>query len=254
MNKIKNAACAGSIGYDLKTRRFFLIGCGRWDCPECAPKVAAHWADRARFGLEVFASEGKTAHFVTLTQPGSIKTPEFAYSIMRSQWDKLRRKFPDKELFSYLTFVEQHPKRKLIPHLHLLTTIDWKLSDWKNYAPSAGWGVIVHMKTIGEGSKKTHIPIKVASFYVSKYVAKGDLSKVGMPKGFRRVRASQNWPRAELVEKGTNPDIVIKAKTTTIRAWLAMLEEIGEIDARRRYTTWLHAETEEAQDSLILPE
>lgn len=254
MNKLKNASCVGSIGYDLRYHRFFLIGCGRWDCPNCAPQVAAHWADRARYGLETLVTEGKTAHFVTLTQPGAIKTPEYAYSIMKSQWDKLRRKFPDKELFAYLTFVEQHPKRQLIPHLHLLTTIEWSLKDWKQYAPSAGWGVIVHMKTIGEGSKKTHIPLKTAAHYVAKYVAKGDLSKVGMPKGLRRVRASQNWPRAEPGAKEKNPDILIKTKNTPVRAWLTMLENVGEESARERYSAWLNSETEEAPDVLVLPE
>lgn len=249
---MQNLTCVGTIAYHIETRTFFPIGCGRWSCEECAQKNARAWALRARTGVELAITEGRGMEFVTLTQPGSISTPEFAYSIMRNQWDTLRRRFPKDTLFMYLCFVEQHPKRRLIPHIHMLTTVQWSKKVWKDIAPACGWGYQIEVKHVGEGDRRTHIPAAQASWYVSKYVAKGDLSKQGMPKGFRRVRASRNWPYPPDKEIVPADAVIVKGRNESVKAYVDRLYLMGFTDAWEGYAHWRDTQNETLPDQLIM--
>jgi hypothetical protein len=194
----------------------FPVRCKQWSCEICAPINALHCAIRTVNGVRAIYAAGWRVKFATITQPGSVKTPEFAYRILANQWSKFRQKWEywvDKQegYNLYAAFVEGQGRRAGMPHFHILATslpTQDKLKDW---VVSSGLGYMVDLQDIEPNSG--------VAWYVSKYSTKGSDAHL-MPKGFRRVRFSRDWPqmlfRADMLESKA----IVRLPHETYAAWL----------------------------------
>lgn len=158
------------------------IYCGQWQCEECAVRLARFWAKRVWYGMQVI---DEPARFWTLTLPGKVKTSKFGFAILPDMWDSFRKQMQRaNDGWTYAAFSEGQPKRKGMPHFHIITyqPIPPKFHRLKDFAVAHGFGYQALDKPVDS---------KLGAWYVSKYASKGDPT---MPKGFRRVRLSQDWP------------------------------------------------------------
>jgi hypothetical protein len=150
--------------------------------------------------------------FATLTQPASVKTPEYAYKILAEQWDGFRNRwhywaekqrqrvefkynpvfsrlapslFSDELPLVYAAFVEGQERRSGMPHFHIIGSPMPDKETLRKWAVSSGLGYQVDLQPIRHGT--------ATAWYVSKYSTKSSDAQY-MPDGFRRVRCSENWP------------------------------------------------------------
>lgn len=205
--------CTGLIGFNQEG---FVkhIRCGRWSCPTCSKINARLWAWRVRLQIK----EDQTWYMWTLTLGSKYKTPEQGFAAWPKLWNALRMAVTryyqglhgKSWKWMYCAFVEgQAETRSGMPHFHILTTvkppvITYKSVDRKtgeirkrksgrikDFAVRMGFGYQADLKEVND---------KRAASYVAKYASKGDPS---MPKGFRRVRPSQDWAHLPDYEGGT---------------------------------------------------
>lgn len=180
--------CAITWGYVLERQAFIPVRCDQWQCDYCRRIKSLRLAQRAVAGMAKMI--GQPA-FWTLTLPGHMKSVSFAYKVLPTNWDNLRKRIQrtTAKLY-YFAVVEGQRHRNGMPHFHILC--DVRLSSKKGdaaeeralkaHALKCGFGYQCDVKSVdGNG----------VLYYVAKYVSKADTN---MPKGFRRVRTSQDWP------------------------------------------------------------
>lgn len=156
------------------------VACDRWKCDVCRQVLSYRWAARVRYGMALY---GGPAYHWTLTLPGKIKTSTFAFMVLPHLWDNLRKTMQrENGTWDYAAFVEIHPHRVGIAHFHIIT-FQRSWTRIKDRAAHAGFGYMATEQFV-EGWE--------AARYVSKYTSKQGAQ---MPKGFRRVRLSQHWPK-----------------------------------------------------------
>jgi hypothetical protein len=157
------------------------LACDRWSCPFCRQVLAWRWASRVRFGIDL--AQPRDPLFWTLTLPARIVSPEWAYRKLPGLWanirQALRREFGS---FPYCAFVEGQPHRNDMPHFHLIT-FRWPHKRLKDLAVHCGFGFEADISQINGPA---------AARYVSKYASKQPRA---MPRNFRRVRVSRDWPK-----------------------------------------------------------
>lgn len=158
----------------------YAVQCGQWSCPSCAKHLARMWGWRCRLHVE----KSKTpAYFWTFTLRGRFRTPEAGYIALPGLWDRLRkriqRQIPD---WSYCAFVEGQPQRDYMPHFHVIS-MEQAPQRIKDLAMYSGFGY---------EAKESTINSQKAANYCAKYASK---TNPATPKGFRRVRASQDWTK-----------------------------------------------------------
>jgi len=156
------------------------LACDQWKCDVCRKYLTWRCAKRVWLGVDAF--DGNAYHQV-LTLPGQIKTPAYGFLVLRRAWDNYRKSM-QRSLgkWGYAAFVELHPKRAGIAHFHIISLAECpqRIND---LAAHCGFGWSAHEGiVVGVG----------AAFEVSKYVSK---QGAAMPKGFRRMRLSQGWPK-----------------------------------------------------------
>lgn len=203
--------CMGSVGV-LPDGTVFPVRCKKWSCPVCAPINALHWAIKVANGMSALYCAGVKLSFATLTQPASVKTPEYAYKILAEQWDGFRNRwhywaekqrqrvewryspvfsalapnlFTDDLPLVYAAFVEGQERRQGMPHFHIIGYPMPDKETMRKWAVSSGLGYQVDLQPIKHGT--------ATAWYVSKYSTKSTDAQY-MPDGFRRVRTSENWP------------------------------------------------------------
>lgn len=163
------------------------IRCGSWNCPTCSKILANLWSWRARLELE--AHPDRQYFMWTLTFPAYYRSPKRCFADLPAKVKRLRQNLRAKtrQPWAYLAFVEVHPKRQGIPHLHILsdTASPMRLKDLAVYA---GFGFMALEK-----------PVKTAEAanYVAKYASK---QSDAFPRNFRRVRCSQSWAKLPAYE------------------------------------------------------
>jgi len=156
--------------------------CGLWSCPHCRVINSFIHAQNVKAGIRSLPNQ--EAWFITLTLGGNIKTAQLGYALLPSLWkryvDKMNYRSPG---WQWCCFVEGHPKRNGIPHLHIIasTKPEQRLND---FARSCGFG----FKT-----SASLVTGEAGAAYVAKYTTKADTF---VPRHFRRVRYSQNWTRS----------------------------------------------------------
>jgi hypothetical protein len=202
-HNVKADRCVLTVGCG-PSGNIFPIRCGSWDCAICAPINALHWAIKVREGCRILREAGETLHFALFTFDGTISAEE-SYKRLPGAWDKLRRKLERHAkkagvAFEYCTFVESQKRGHA--HLHIITNLKASKSLAKEWAKASGFGHFADWQPV-----KTEGAV---AWYISKYCAKPS-QKQGMPKGFRRVRMSQGWPKVVLeVEKSQGQAIVME--------------------------------------------
>lgn len=172
------------------------IRCGQWTCPHCRQVLARQWAARTYEAIK--ATDG--AYFLTFTLWGNIASPTEGYRKIPKLWDRLRKKFQRRlDDWTYIAFCEGQTKtRGGMPHFHVLTDQYPFTARVKDLAVSCGFGYEAEKEAVSE---------RKAAYYVSKYVSKGDPA---IPKGFRRVRTSQDFPK--LPETPPPAPVIVRAR------------------------------------------
>jgi len=157
------------------------LACDQWNCDYCRTILAWRWAQRVRYGIAL--RTGKEPWFWTITLPGWVHDAKTGFQILPARWRALSQTLKRANRnFLYATFVEGHPHRNYIPHLHIITF---------DPAPERLKDMVVHAG-FGHQAKEIEINGKVAVNYVTKYASKAG---AGIPRNFRRVRISRHWPK-----------------------------------------------------------
>jgi len=204
-----------SVGVTLDGH-VFPVRCKKWSCKVCAPINALHEAIKTANGVYALHAAGLRAKFVTITQPGSVKTPEFAYAIIDNQWDKFRNRWqywakaqgvPN----MYAAFVEGQSRRSDMPHFHIIATSMPSQDKVRDWSTSSGLGYQADVQWIG-----AHAGV---AWYVSKYSTKGSDAQY-IPKNFRRVRYSQDWPNMCFQADFLEDQSVVKLPRESYVHWL----------------------------------
>lgn len=210
-----SALCIATVGV-TPDGHVFPVRCKRWACPICAPINALHAAIKTANGVYALASSGVMVKFATITQPGNIKSPRLAYAILDNQWDKFRNRWqywarkagiPN----TYAAFVEGQSRRSDMPHFHIIGSAlpkRWVVRDW---ATASGFGYQADVQKIQANAG--------VAWYVSKYSTKGSDAEY-IPRGFRRVRYSQDWPDM-LFEVDLQEDTaIVRKQHESYASWL----------------------------------
>lgn len=166
--------------------------CKQWSCDYCAEINRDYWIHQAMRGTLLITSEGRDVQFVTLTSRGYATVNSSLY-FFKQNWPKLNRKLKYHTnkwqghfgyKWDYFLVPEHH--KSGVAHFHILAaTLYNEKKTWRDFAFSSGFGFIVDVDPLVDPSRAAH--------YVSKYLHKGAGAEQ-WPKGFMRVRHSQNWP------------------------------------------------------------
>lgn len=219
------ALCMVTVGV-TQDGTVFPIRCKRWACPICAPINALHEAIRTANGVSALRGAGLLVKFVTFTQLGKVKTPEFAYRILDSQWDKFRNRWqywareqgvPN----FYAAFVEGQSRRAGMPHFHILATSLPKAYRVKLWGIRSGLGYMCDVQAVG--------PSSGVAWYVSKYSTKSTDAQY-MPHGFRRVRYSEDWPKMIFQSDLSEGESVVKEPRESYAHWLLRAVAAFDVD------------------------
>lgn len=163
--------------------------CGLWSCDHCAEKKKSEWFLHAMRGAAEIQSRGQQAAMITLTSRGGRgRTRERAQAAFEAGFPKLRKRVKYyQDTWSYLAVPEQH--KNGIMHMHILANNELPRRWWKDTAYSCGLGFMADVSIVTQASD--------AAWEVSKYIGK-QLKVTYWPPGFRRVRTSRDWPKAQL--------------------------------------------------------
>lgn len=185
--------------------------CKQWSCPACAEINAAKWGAFAR---QTSAYISDHLYFVTITARGKTKSLEESMVAFTESWKRLLARVQyynslvewagthgNPKRFIYLAIPEQ--TKKGIMHMHIICN-QWLFLRLSKLVPERRkkrlvvlrWKDIAMETGLGYQAKVEPINTNKLFCYVTKYLSK-DLGKVDWPKGFRRVRLSQSWPRLE---------------------------------------------------------
>lgn len=177
------------------------LWCGKWSCDRCRVTLSKKWAWRASLHI---SNQHEQAYFWTLTLRSNIKTPYQGFRVLPVAWDSLRKTMQRKTgKWSYLAFVECHPKRSKIPHFHVLSLTASPMvgrhvhTPIKDLAWKSGFGYMALEETVASWK---------AAWYVAKYASKHDPS---IPRNFRRCRASRDW---EKLPETAFPPYIVKSR------------------------------------------
>lgn len=162
----------------------FQPRCKSWDCPACAEINKSLWAVRAYHGAEVLAEGENPNNFLTITSHEKLSAAA-SLAVWPDAWKKLRmRARYAAPHFQYLMVPEQHKDGRL--HVHAVETANLGKRWWKDNARECGLGYMAD-------ESETRTPGGAAR-YVVKYLTKS-LEFQAWPRGWRRVRTSQGWPK-----------------------------------------------------------
>ena len=204
------------------------VPCGKWSCEVCRKKNAQMWGWRAQIHID---NATHTYWCWTFTLGSKYKTRKQGYESLKRLWDNLRTvirrnysKSPSGATikWTYLAFVEEQPKKRKMPHFHILTNIPspYRIKDW---AVFLGFGFEAY---------EDEVVGKQAARYVSKYVSKGGTD---MPRGFRRVRSSQNWAK---LPPFIGDRLIVKRNSESITDYLLRVADTTDTEIQDLWDRW----------------
>lgn len=218
VNECPNAGRAFNEDGELIT-----LACDRWTCEFCGHVLAWRWAERVRFGIDL--ARPSDPLFWTLTLPAWVRFPKTGYRLLPDCWARLRQSLRrDLGAFPYCAFVEGQPHRQYIPHFHVIA-FQWPTKRLKDLAVHCGFGFEADIQQVS-GPK--------AAAYVSKYASKQGHE---MPKGFRRVRVSQDWPK--LPEPLYNKCIIYPQSRESLKAYCRRVASTTGVEYSLIVARWL---------------
>lgn len=196
---------------DAKTWHVIQGCCNHWDCPRCGQIRAKEEYARIVEGATTIADEGHQLYFWTMTCRGKEITAAEAeagylvwtHRLLRTANDKARR---HGDYWCYVQVTEKQKRGH--PHSHIITT--YVPADATPYAKGdllpnrryarhdclwSEWFRRANVRAgLGEECDLSAVKTPAAvSRYVGKYLFKQTATDV-WPKGWKRVRYSQNWP------------------------------------------------------------
>lgn len=226
------ATCPYGVGFTVDGK-IAPLWCGKWSCERCRQINAKLWAWRARLHV---GHSNRQAYFWTLTMRGTVRTPYQGFRAIPKAWENLRKTMQRKTgVWTYLAFVECHPKRSKIPHFHVISMTACPVTGshveqpLKDLAYTCGFGYIAKEEEIDGGK---------AAGYVSKYASKHDPS---IPRNFHRARASSDWLKLPEVDL---PAYLVKGPRETLSNYLLRVNNQSEIDIDILYMRWVDAHDE----------
>ncbi len=180
---------------------------------------------------------GGGAWFLTLTLGGQYSSVAAGFQAIPELWDTTRKAYQRYYgSFAYLAFVEGQQQRGGMPHFHIITPVEPPTKRGRrgyvtkhgvhDFAVAYGWGYQAELETVNGPQ---------AAVYVSKYASKGDPS---MPRSFRRVRASRDFPK--LPDLGGSPLLVI-ARDEDIAHFMARAADYTGEQVETLYARWIEA-------------
>lgn len=183
------------------------IWCGSWNCPRCMVVNARLWAWRVRLHVQ---ANGGHARFWTLTLGSRYKTATEGFRALPGLFDRFRKRVKrDVSGWSYCAFVEGQPHRGYMPHFHIVS-VQSAPGRLKDIAVFCGFGY---------QAKDEEITDDQGAAYVAKYASK---QSPFTPKGFRRVRTSQDWAK---LPEGNWPKLIVRSRKETLLDFLLKVEE-----------------------------
>ena len=203
--------------------------CHHWDCPRCGKGRAKQEYGRIIEGCKAMAFQ-RRIFFITITCKGrdlSVKEAEKNYLKWTNRFlDACRQKSKRSNQEWYYVQVTERQKRKH-PHSHILTTFDcgdlhlrrvekWITAKNGEHIPSQNLSLgsdwlegQIKRSGLGEVYDISIVEtIEGASRYVAKYLFKNSIFTTDWPKGWKRVRYSQSFPK--LPERETTAFVLLK--------------------------------------------
>lgn len=212
------------------------VYCGQWSCEYCRKKLAKMWSAIALLGVK--SLDGK-ARFWTLTLPSRYRSITQGYQAIPKLWDTLRKIMQrEYKTWHYLAFVEGQPQRGYMPHFHIITMspIPASYPRLKELAVHVGFGFQADDKLISG---------RQAAAYVAKYASKGTPQ---IPRGFRRVRPSAQWPK--LPDKEQYDAYIVQQWKEPYSDYLLRVHAVCSVDVdtlhkvyQAAYTKFMHKQT-----------
>jgi len=219
--------------------------CNHWDCPRCGQTRAREEYGRIVSGIRALATEGPI-YFVTTTCRGKELTPDEADTNYLKWCNRLfsswRARSKAKGIKWCYVAVTERQKRGH-PHSHILTTADpgdlylghvFKERTETMYIPAlsrelalrSDWlqGAVIKSGLGPQYDISIASSIEGTSRYVAKYLFKQTIFEDCWPKGWKRVRYSQNFPKLPEVETDS---FVLLSETDW--AWLGKRASIVEV-------------------------
>lgn len=218
--------------------------CNSWNCPRCGQIRAKDEYWRMTLGAKELESQGHTLYFVTLTCRGKdldLSTADDEYytwtNRLLSTWRAQAKR--DGQHWCYVQVTER--QQRGAAHSHLICTMypndaeeyasgtvlptgilakhDCLYSQWfVDKCVSAGLGYATDCTVV-------HSSIGVAA-YVAKYLFK-DAQVTLWPKGWKRVRYSQSWPKVEFESKSVDAFPLVRYSD-----WLKVKSLSGRVVAK----------------------
>lgn len=220
------STCPYGIGFNNDGKAVALF-CGKWSCEKCRVGLAKQWAWRASLHI---ANTDCQAYFWTLTLRGSVRTAYQGFRVIPTSWDNLRKTVQRKTgKWSYLAFIECHPKRSHIPHFHVLSLTaapvvgSHHAQPIKDLAYASGFGYMATEESVASWK---------AAWYVAKYASKHDPS---IPRNFRRCRASRDW--AKLPDHAL-PAYIVKSRSEHTWEFIARVADVTGLDHEQLLRRW----------------
>lgn len=219
------------FAYEVTRKQWTVVQgcCNHWDCPRCGQQRAKQEYGRIVEGCRELA-KNHTIYFITITCRGSDitqKEAENGYGEWTNRLLDAARQRCKRSLGSWHYVQVTERQKRGHPHSHILTTFDcgdlytgyvekWTTensgkrkmeqkptlrSHWLSKAVKrAGLGEQYDVSIAGT--------IEGASRYVAKYLFKETIFTDTWPKGWKRVRYSQSFPK--LPERETNAVVLLK--------------------------------------------
>lgn len=215
-------ACANNapyFGYQISGKRWGIVQgcCNDWNCPRCGRQRAKEEYGRIVQGAREIGERHKL-YMLTVTCEGmglNVQEAEDNYLVWTNRLVsnlRVQTKRSGKE-WSYASVTERQSRGH--PHSHYLTTycppdaVLVKKGEWKSSIEKGRGYVarhdtlqssILEQASIGAGLGWVYDlselkSVEGASRYVAKYLFKETIFETIWPKGWRRVRYSQNWPK-----------------------------------------------------------
>jgi len=230
--------------------------CNHWECPRCGEMVAKKHYGRIVEGAREIAADHEL-YFITVTCRGMELSAAEAMAGYGKWTHRLLRTMQQKYTRSGGTwFYAQvtEAQRRGHPHSHILTTFkphdlvegcksDWVTtsdgirseqlldayrSDWlQEMVQKAGLGEQYDISTVAS--------VEACSRYIAKYMFKDSQFGTHFPKGWKRVRYSQNWPKLE--RKKTDAFVLLSRDDWYHLASLALVVDAAQGDP---YETAVH--------------
>lgn len=219
------------------------VPCGQWSCSDCAKQQARLWAWRVR--LHVNNHRNTPTYFCTFTLPPKYATPYQGFKALPGLWDGYRRAmqkaiktscFAGLIGFSYCAFVEGQPHRSYMPHFHVLQFAPTPritgriVQPIKDFAVSMGFGYQANEQIVSGPA---------AASYVAKYASK---QSPFTPKGFRRVRVSQDWQK---LPEAKFPALIVKSRNETTSEYIIRVHDVSGVGLDDLLDRWRIAHGED---------